>query len=204
MSDNQFPHDVYEESWCRLPLVERERLPEEAQGIFDVHADPGGWSHAGLRGPGGVRLHSPRLAYLWHAVGRYLRDETAISRRVREIAILITAREHDSQFEWQQHEKIARSVGVGIETIEAIKHRQPVDGLSQSDAVVIELGRQVFGDRHVNSTLFAAALDLFGNQGLIDLISIMGTYSATAAMLTLVNMQLPPDEAPLLPVEPQS
>lgn len=201
MSDNRFPEDIYEESWCRLPLVDRERLPEEARAIFDLHADPDGWSHAGLRGPGGVRLHSPRLAYLWHAVGRYLRDETGLSERVREVAILITAREHDSRFEWQQHERVGKSVGVPFETIEAIKYGRPVDGLAESDAVVIRLGRQVFGDHRVESALFVSALGLFGARGLIDLISIMGTYSATAAMLTLVDMQLPPDEQPLLPID---
>lgn len=201
MSDNRMPEDVYQESWCRLPLVDPNSLPEEARAIFDIHADPTGWSHAGLRGPGGVRLHSPRLAQLWHAVGRYLRDETELSERVREVAILTTAREHDSQFEWQQHEKVAKGVGVPVETIEAIKLRRPVDGLTEDDALVIQLGRQVFGDHTVESALFASVLESFGARGLIDLISIMGTYSATAALLTLVDMQLPPGEDPLLPLD---
>lgn len=204
MSDNHFPEDVHEESRCRLPIVDRDSLPDEARAIFDIHADPSGWSHAGLRGPGGVRLHSPRLAYLWHAVGRYLRDETGLSDRVREVAILITAREHDSRFEWQQHEKVAQHVGVPRETIEAIKYRRPVDGLAESDSIVIRLGRQALGDHVVESDVFASALDLFGAQKLIDLISIMGTYAATAAMLALVDMQLPPDEHPLLPTNGDS
>lgn len=204
MSDNRLPKDVHAESWCRLPIVDRDSLPDEARSIFDVHADPRGWSHAGLRGPGGVRLHSPRLAYLWHAVGRYLRDETGLSDRVREVAILITAREHDSRFEWQQHEKVAQRVGVPLETIDTIKHRRPVDELAESDAIVIRLGRQVFGDHVVERDLFASALELFGAQKLIDLVSIMGTYSATAAMLALVDMQLPPDEDPLLPTDGDS
>jgi len=204
VSDNSVPEDVFEESWCRLPLVDREALPKGAREVFDTHADPAGWSHAGLRGPGGVRLHSPRLAQRWHAMGRYLRDETGLGARVREVAILITAREHDSRFEWQQHEKVAQRVGVPLETIEAIKFRRSVDGLDATDSIVIGLGRQVFGERAVEPDLFASALALFGPQQLIDLISIMGTYAATAAMLTLVDMQLPPGEEPLLPVEPDS
>lgn len=200
MSDSPWPEDVDEDSWCRLPIVDPASLTEGARAIYDDHADPSGWSHAGLRGPGGVRLHSPRLAELWSGVGRYLRDETGLSRRVREVAILITAREHGSRFEWQQHERVARKVGVPTETIEAIKHRAPLDGLDETDALVIRVGRQVFGERSVDSDLFAAALAQFGPQQLIDLISIMGTYAATAAMLALVDIQLPPDEQPLLPL----
>jgi 4-carboxymuconolactone decarboxylase len=200
VSDNPWPNDIHEESWCRLPLVDPDSLPEGARDIYDEHADPSGWSHAGLRGPGGVRLHSPRLAELWSPIGHYLRDETGLSRRVREVAILITAREHDSRFEWQQHERVATEAGVPRETIGAIKHRASVDELDATDALVIEIGRQVFGDRAVRSDLFASALETFGPRKLMDLVLIMGTYAATAAMLTLVDMQLPPDEEPLLPV----
>jgi 4-carboxymuconolactone decarboxylase len=200
MSDNYFPEDVFPDSWCRLPLVDPESLPREAREIHEIHADPKGWSHAGLRGPGGIRLHSPRLATLWHAVGRYLRDDTGLSDRVREVAILITAREHDSRFEWQQHEKVARRVGVPQETIEAIKYRLPVASLDETDSLVIRLGRAVFGDHAVGPDLFRAALDRFGSQRLIDLVSIMGTYAATAAMLSLVDVQIPPGEEALLPV----
>jgi 4-carboxymuconolactone decarboxylase len=200
VSDNHWPEDIDEDSWCRLPLVERADLSDGARAIYDDHVDPTGWSHAGLRGPGGVRLHSPRLAELWSAVGRYLRDETGLSRRVREVAILVTAREYDSRFEWQQHERVAREVGVPAETIDAIKHRAPGDGLDKNDALVIRLGRQVFDQPTVDSEVFAAALAEFGSQQLIDLVSIMGTYAATAAMLALVDMQLPPGEDPLLPL----
>jgi len=200
VSGNPWPEDINEESWCRLPLVDRASLTDGARAIYDDHADPAGWSHAGLRGPGGVRLHSPHLAELWSAVGRYLRDETGLSRRVREVAILVTAREHDSRFEWQQHERVALRAGVPQEVIDVIKHRAPVDGLDETDALVIRLGRQVFGDRAVDSEVFGSAMARFGAQQLIDLISIMGTYVATAAMLTLVDMQLPPDEDPLLPM----
>ncbi len=200
MSDNQFPSDVFPDSRCRLPLVDPESLPDEAREIYDIHADPSGWSHAGLRGPGGIRLHSPRLATLWHAVGRYLRDDTGLGERVREVAILITAREHDSRFEWQQHETVARRVGVPEETIEAIKQRRSTVGLDDTDSMVIRLGRAVFSDHAVSPELFQSALDLFGTQRLIDLVAIMGTYSATAAMLALVDIQLPPGEEALLPV----
>lgn len=200
MSDNHWPDDIYDDSWCRLPLVSRDALPEGAQPIFDEHADPSGWSHAGLCGPGGVRLHSPALMELWYPLGRYLRDGTGLSKRVREVAILITAREHDSRFEWQQHEGVALRAGVPSATIDAIKHRTALDAIDPEDALVVQLGREIYGQRAVGSDVFAAAKGTFGSAGLIDLVSIMGTYAATAAMLTLVDMQLPPGEEPLLPV----
>lgn len=200
MSKRPFPPDVYEESWCRLPLVRREDLPLGAQAIFDDHADPDGSSHAGLRGPGGVRLHSPRLAELSRPAAHYLRHETGLDPKIREVAILTSAREHDSRFEWQQHERVGLRVGVSPETIDVIKHRKPVDGLDETEALVIEVGRQLFREHKLSPNLFAKALAAFGEQKLIDLIVNMGTYAATAALLAAVDMQIPPDEEPLLPV----
>jgi 4-carboxymuconolactone decarboxylase len=200
MAGQSWPDDIHADSWCRLPLVRREDLPEAVRAIYDDRADPGGSSHAGLRGPGGVRLHSPRLAELSRAASDYLRNETGLSPRIREVAILVTAREFDSRFEWQQHERVGRRVGVPDATIEAIKHRRPVDGLDATDALVIRFGRELLRERRVSSDLFAEARRTFGEQKLVDLLSNMGAYAATAILLAAVDMQLPTDEEPLLPV----
>ena len=200
MSNREFPGDIDAESRCRLPLVRREDLPDEAKQIFDNHNDPGGDTHAGMQGPGGVRLHSPRLSELSRSAARYLRHETGLSPRIREVAILTSAREHDSKFEWQQHERVGLREGVPPETIDAIKHRKPVDGLDETDALVIEVGRQLFREHKLSSALFARARETFGEQKLIDLLANMGSYAATAILLAAVDMQVPLDEEILLPV----
>jgi len=51
--------------------------------------------------------------------------------RVRELAILTTARELDSQFEWAAHEPEALSEGISLEIIEIIKHRKNTNGLDE-------------------------------------------------------------------------
>ena len=201
MSGSEFPEDVYEESWCRLPLVKRDELTPGAKELFDMHIDPNGDTYAGMRGPGGVRLHSPLLAELARPAAKYLRHDTGLDSKIREVAILIAAREHDSRFEWQQHARVARRVGLSEETIETIKHNKSTEDIDETEAVVIEVGRELFRDHKLSSDLFAKALDIFGEQKLIDLLANMGSYAATAILLAAVNMQLPPDEEPLLPVD---
>ncbi|MDC0033086.1 carboxymuconolactone decarboxylase family protein [Alphaproteobacteria bacterium] len=200
MSRREFPSDVHTESLCRLPLVKREDLNDGAKGIFDDHNDPNGSSHAGMRGPGGVRLHSPRLAEFSRRAAQYLRHETGLNPRIREVAILVSAREHNSQFEWQQHERVGLREGVSPETIDVIKHRKPVDGLDGTEALIIEIGRQLFREHKLSSDLFAKARETFGEQKLIDLLANMGSYAATAMLLAAVDMQVPLNEEILLPV----
>ena len=99
-----YPEDIDPQSQCRLPLPRRDELDAEGQRIYDSLADPQGASLRGLRGPGGLHLHSPALARHTRPLNRYLRHEAGLGRRLRELAILVTARELDSQFEWAAHE----------------------------------------------------------------------------------------------------
>jgi 4-carboxymuconolactone decarboxylase len=194
------PPDVNQDSRCRLPLPRRRDLPVAAREIYDRHADPEGGTLAGLRGPGGIKLHSPGYAVPAFDVLQYLRHGTGIQPAVRELAILVTAREHDSAYEWSKHEPEALHQGVPQETIDTIKHRRPVDGLSETEAMVITFGRQLFQTRRVQPEVFAEALDAFGRQKLVDLVCLMGTYAGTASLLAAFDAHIPDDETFILPV----
>ena len=193
------PSDIDPQSGFRLPLPKRDDLDEAGKAHYDRGARPGA-TIAGLQGPSGIQLYSLKTAEHMRALNRYLRFEAGFTPRVREIAILTTAREMDSQFEWVAHEPEALKEGVELDVIDVIKHRKPTDGLDQTDATVIELGRQIFRDHKVTSELFARAKALFGPNKLIDLVMLMGNYAGTAALLAAVDMQLHPGKKPLLPI----
>jgi 4-carboxymuconolactone decarboxylase len=195
-----YPDDVDPASGFRLPLPERDELDEAGRGAYDRLVDPEGGTIKGLRGPGGIQLYSARLAELGHPLNQYLRFQSGLGGRVRELAILTTARECDSQFEWAAHEPEALREGIPQALVDLIKHRGATTGLAEADAIVIDLGREAFRDRKVTAETFARALRQFGPKGLVDLVSLMGNYAATAALLTTFDMQLPPGEQPLLPL----
>jgi 4-carboxymuconolactone decarboxylase len=194
-----YPEDIDPMSGCRLPLPRREELDDAGRRIYDSLADPKGGTIRGLRGPGGIMLHSPELSRLARPLNRYLRHEAGLGGRIRELAILTTARELDSQFEWAAHEPEAVAEGVSQEIIDIIKHRKNTSDLNEADAIVIELGREMFGARRVTSAIFARALQQFGRPALVDLVALMGNYAGTAALLTAFDMQLDPGQPPPLP-----
>ena len=198
-SESNMPSDIDPQSGFRLPLPKREDLDEAGKNAYDRGTTPGA-TIAGLQGPSGVHLYSPKTASHHTAINRYLRFEAGLTPRVREIAILTTAREMDSQFEWVAHEPEALKEGVEQRLIDAIKHRGSTAGLEMTDAMVIELGRQIWRDHKVTSELFARAKALFGPHKLVDLVLLMGNYAGTAALLTAVDMQLHAGKKPLLPI----
>jgi 4-carboxymuconolactone decarboxylase len=193
------PSDIDPQSGFRLPLPQREDLDETGKRIYDRATAPGA-TLAGLQGPAGVQLYATRIAEHMIAINRYLRFEAGFSPRVREIAILATAREMDSQFEWVAHEPEALKEGVAQNVIDVIKYRKSTAGLDETAATVIELARQLWRDHRVTSDLFATAKALFGPHKLVDLVLLMGNYAGTAALLAAVDMQLHSGKKPLLPI----
>ena len=194
------PDDIDPQSRCRLPLPDRDELEEEARAIYDRLADPRGGTLRGLRGPGGITLHSPDLSRLTRPVNQYLRYGSGLSGRVRELAILVTAREFNSQFEWAAHESVALKEGVSAATIDVVKHRKIPRGIPEADAVIIQLGREIYGNKKVGAATYARAVKQFGPERLINLVALMGNYAGTAALLATFDMQLPPGQKPLLPM----
>jgi hypothetical protein len=76
---------------------------------------------------------------------------------------------------------------------------RPLPRTRHCSAIVIELGREIFGARRVTSATFARSLQQFGRRALVDLVALMGNYAGTAALLTVFDMQLDPGQPQPLP-----
>jgi len=194
------PPDIDPASRFRLPLPKAEEMDEDGRAAYARLTSPGGKMIRGLAGPGGIRLWSGKYAHMSDPGNRYLRFESGFTPHEREVAILITARECDSRFEWAAHEPEAKKEGVSQATIDAVKHRRPTAGLDPADALIIEFGREVFGARKVKPETFKRLRDKYGPRKLVDLVSLMGNYAATAALLCAFDMQLDDGETNLLPL----
>lgn len=193
------PSDIDPRSGMRLSLPNREDLDEDGKKAYDRGMTPGA-SIAGLQGPSGIQLFSPKTAAMVSGLNRYLRYQAGFTGHVREVAILTTAREMDSQFEWVAHEPEALKEGVSQNVIDVIKYRRSTEGLDETDALIIELGRQLWRDHKVKPETFSKLKTMFGPNKLVELVMLMGNYAGTAALLTAVDMQLHAGKKPLLPI----
>ena len=136
------PSDIDPQSGFRLPLPKRDDLDEAGKRAYDRAATPGK-TVVGLRGPAGIHLYSTGAVDARNQFAEwYLRQQAGFDPTVREVAILAVAREMDSRFEWAAHEPEALQVGVPADIIDIIKHRKSTQGLDETYAAIIELGRQ--------------------------------------------------------------
>ncbi|OFW00742.1 MAG: hypothetical protein A3I61_19480 [Acidobacteria bacterium RIFCSPLOWO2_02_FULL_68_18] len=187
--------------------VKRDDLDAEARRTYDAVVNATTPYGRGLSTPIGMWMHSPNMAehvlplYLYLRFGGDSGDAMYFSVRLTELAILVAAREINSQYQWTSHEPTARRVGLEPDIIDAVKYRRSVDALGEKEATIVRFGRELFGSRRVSAATFARAQQLFGTAGVTDLAGLMAFYeflflSSNAAF----DIQLPPGTTPLLPI----
>lgn len=188
--NSSLPKDVFPDSRSRIPLARREYLDDVGKKAYDERVSPDSTSLAGMKGPGGIRLHASSNL-----------SETQVDRRTQELARLVVAREMDQVFEWGMHEPVALKEGLDPAIIDVIRHDRPLSSnIPPKDASVIQLGREFFQNHRVSSKTFAEALKHMGRRNLIDLCDLMGGYATTAILLNMVDVHLPYNRPPLLPM----
>ena len=195
----QTSDDIHPLTRNRLPPVNREDLDDFGKQMYDSYLEEG-LSFDEVIGPRGIRIHSPRVAAYMTQGNRYLRYGSGIDPKLRELTILITAREMDNTYEWNAHEKTAREVGLDGRIIDIIKYERPIpDDLGREEEAILRLGREVHQNHKVSSGTYANALAVFGRQRLVDIVSLLAHYTATAIVLTTFDQRLPLGEESLLP-----
>ena len=96
---------------------------------------------------------------------------------------------------------MAREAGVEPELIDTVRHRRPLTGIDEKDAALIAFGRELFDDRNVSADTYARTERAFGVQDLVDIVGLMGSHAADAAVLAAFDQHLPEGVEPLLPLD---
>ncbi len=135
-----------------------------------------------------------------HGSGALVRWEFALGRRLSELAILTVARELDQPYEWSLHELEALAVGLEPRVIDIVRNRLPLTGLSENEAVIIQTGREIFGERKLSPETYARAETLLGKTNLVDVVMLMGEYAEDGVRLTAFNQHMPPGWRQFLPL----
>jgi 4-carboxymuconolactone decarboxylase len=184
----KLPTDIHPQSRSRLPPIQRDKLNDEGKRVYDYvrGANP----TLGTTGPGAVTIYSPGVAEPFQQLNQYLR-KTVVGPRIFEMCTLIAAYEYKQGYEWTGHEPAAVRAGVEPAVLEVIRNDKPTKGLPEKDAAVIDFGRSLLrGNRQVSPELWAKMVGYFGQQGVIEIATIVGDYVMAAIVLNAAN-QLP-------------
>ncbi len=176
----------------RLPILSADQLSPRQKTLYERIVGKRG----AVRGPFQVWLHSPELCDRVEALGAYVRFDCSLSEKLREFSILITARFWDAQHSWNAHVDKAIAAGLPREVAQAVAERRNPDFQAEDERVFYQFCMETLGEHFVSDSTFAAALRIFGNQGVVDIIGCLGNFSMLAMCLNAFQVDLDPTKAP--------
>jgi 4-carboxymuconolactone decarboxylase len=160
-------------------------------------------SSVGIAGPYNPLLRSPVFGQRMFDLLDYLRWHTSLPLRLNEFAILITGRLWRSQVEWYAHGPLALKAGLSPEVIADLKANRRPAAMQPDEAAVYDFVTELSVRHEVSDETFARAKRLLGEQQVVDLTAVTGTYVTVAMLLAMAEEGVPPGkEAPFGPGDP--
>jgi 4-carboxymuconolactone decarboxylase len=178
----------------RFPPLSPDAMSPEQRAMYDaVMAGP---RHS-TAGPFNAWLRSPVLGDRLQRVGEYLRFQTAMPHNLNEFAILITAVEWNASFEWYAHYPLALKAGLEPGVARDLQEGRRPAGMTADEALVYDFATQLHRQHRVSDPMFSAAVKRFGEQGVTDLIALLGYYTLVSMTLNVAEVE-PPQGGPTL------
>lgn len=160
-------------------------------------------SSVGLGGPYNPLIRSPDMGQRMYDLLEYLRWRTSVPTKLNEFAILIQGRLWRSQVEWYAHYPLALKAGLSPQIAADLKANRRPANMAPDEAAVYDFCMELSTKREVSDETFKRAKDVLGEQGVVDLTALSGTYVAVAMLLAMAEESVPAGkEEPFKPGEP--
>jgi 4-carboxymuconolactone decarboxylase len=176
------------------PLTWDKLTPEQKTMVEDLLAGERG----GMNGPFNVTLRSPEMGDLAQKLGAQLRFHSTLPNRLNEMAILMTARFWNSQYEWSAHRKNALAAGLSPAVIDAVAAGKRPAAMLPDEEIIYNFSNELLTTKQVSDASFKAVVDKFGERGAVDLTGVMGYDCIVSMMLNVDRYPLADGEAPQL------
>src|SRR6202166_4463500 len=149
-------------------------------------------SSVGLGGPYNPLLRSPVLGQRMFDLLHYLSWETSVPLKLNEFAILIIGRQWRSQVEWFAHAPLAIQAVLSPEIVADLKANKRPANMKPDEAVVYDFVPELSAKHQVSDETFKRAKELLGEQQVVDLTAVAGTYVTVAMVLAMAEEGVPP------------
>lgn len=191
----------------RFALIPVDQLTEAQRAVVDaIRSGPRAQLKSSaaaapgpIGGPFNVMLRSPGMGMIIQQLGEEIRFRSSIAGKLNEMAILVTARHYTSQYEFYAHRKVAMEKGMDPAIAQAIAEGRRPERMSPDETIVYDFSTELHGGHEVSDATYRAAVERFGERGVVDLIAVNGFYCLVAFLLNVDRTPLPEGERLPLP-----
>lgn len=169
----------------------REIAPEQLNEAQKAAIDAVLGGRGRIPGPYKIWLHSPIMMQRLERLGTFLVNESSLTKREQELAILCIARHWHGNFVFTVHSRVAREQGVPEALIEDILGGRMPNLPDKREAAVVEIALTAPDADPASDAVFARAVAALGEEGLADLLVYLGYYSTVAIAMKLHRVPVP-------------
>ena len=174
----------------RIRVLSRDDMNEDQRSLYDSFVQEGK-PHAG---PYWAYIRHPTLMKLCSDIGDWFRT-SALSGRERQIAVLTTVRFWDAEYPWAVQVRASLAAGLDQDVIDAINEGHAPSLIEPREKMAYEIARQLTGNHRLTEQTYKRAEELFGEQELVSLFSVIGFFGMVATTANAIDAT-PPKEAP--------
>jgi 4-carboxymuconolactone decarboxylase len=184
----------------RLPLLSPSSLSSEQKKLYDdimtvVNKSLGSFiamrDDGALIGPFNAMLHFPAFGRAAWAMNKTMYDQTTLPKSVVQVAILVTATRLGASYEIYGHEHLAESAGVPIAKIATIVAGERPTDMTRDEAVAYDVAAALNRGRPLPSSIYNAGVEAFGEQGMAEIIYLVGCFHLIAVILNGYDVSVP-------------
>lgn len=168
----------------RLPMPSAEQLSAEQRAAAQALIDG---PRKGVYGPFLPLLRSPVLLERVASVGEYLRFQSVLEPRIRELATCAAARHVGNQFEWVMHAPLAIKAGVSAEAIEALRQGARPRSLAADEQDALDFAQELLATHGVSDLGYRAALARWGEKGVVELTTLIGYFAMVSWLMNVAR-----------------
>jgi len=173
-------HDATE----RLPMPATASLDEAQRAAAQALIDG---PRKGVFGPFVPLLRSPVLLERVAAVGEFLRFDSVLEPRLRELATCVAARHVSNRFEWSMHAPLAVKAGVAPEAIEALRQGATPRPLAPDEQVTVDFVHELLATHGVSDLTYQAAIARWGERGVVELTALVGYFVMVSWLMNVAR-----------------
>ena len=168
----------------RLPMPALNSLDEAQRAAAQALIDG---PRKGVYGPFVPLLRSPVLLERMAKVGEYLRFDSVLEPRLRELATCVAARHVSNQFEWSMHAPLALKAGVAPEAIEALRQGATPRPLAPDEQDTVDVVRELLTMYGVSDLTYQSALARWGERGVVELTALAGYFVMVSWLMNVAR-----------------
>ena len=168
----------------RLPLPAAEAMTGAQRAAVRTLIDG---PRKGVFGPFLPLMQSPVLLERVGSLGEYLRFESRLEARVRELVTCAVARHVGNQFEWVVHAPAAIKAGVSAEAIEALRLGRRAAPLADDEQIALDLALELLQHHGISEPTYAAAKACLGQQAVVELSALIGYFAMVCWIMNVAH-----------------